>query len=278
MNHTTGSFCGAGGIELFYQAWLPGDEPTIASIGIVHGMGDHSGRFERLVQPLTDAGIAVHGFDLRGFGRSPGRKGHIAAWREYREDARAFVQMIMAQTPGVPVFLLGYSLGAAIVMDSVMRDPTGLRGAIFIGAPLEPAGVASEMQIRMARVLSRVWPSFSIAMNNDIDGVSRDPDVLAALITDPLHHNRVTARWGTESMAATDWVRERASEIRLPVLFLHGGDDPFNLVSGTQRFFEQIPYADKTLKVYPGSRHEIHNDLDHAQVAADIIDWIKERS
>lgn len=278
MNHTTGSFCGAGGLELFYQAWLPEDGPATASVGIVHGMGDHSGRFERLVGPLTDTGIAVHGFDLRGFGRSPGRKGHIVSWNQYREDVRAFVQMMMAQTSSIPLFLLGYSLGAGIVLDYVMRDPTGLRGAIFIGAPLEPAGVASNEQITLARALSRIWPTFSIGMHNDIDGVSRDPDVLAALITDPLHHNRVTARWGTESIAATDWVRERALEIRLPVLFLHGRDDPFNLASGTESFFEQIAYVDKTLKVYPGSRHEIHNDLDHAQVAEDITAWVKERA
>jgi alpha-beta hydrolase superfamily lysophospholipase len=98
--------------------------------------------------------------------------------------------------------------------------------------------------------------------------------VLEALRQDPLQHNWVTARWGTEALTATDWMRSRATAIRLPVLFLHGSDDPFNLASGTQQYFEQVTYPDKTLKIYPGSRHETHNDLDHAQVAADIADWM----
>ncbi len=281
MEHRQGNFQGSGGLELFYQSWRPAAGPDAAPgavLALVHGAGDHSGRFDHLVSPLVIRGFAAVSFDLRGFGRSPGRKGHINAWAEYREDLRAFLRLAQEQFPGVPLFLMGYSLGAGIVLDYILRSPEGLRGAILSGTPIEPAGVASPFQIALARLLSRAWPTFAIQMTNDIHGVSRDEAVLQALKQDPLHHNWVTARWGTESLAALDWVRPRAAEIRLPVLFVHGGDDPFNLVRGTQRYYEQITYPDKTLKIYPGSRHETHNELDHEQVAADIIGWISARS
>ncbi len=273
MEHEQGTFKGAGGMALFYQFWRPVKAPE-AMLALVHGAGDHSGRFERLVGPLMEHGLAVGAFDLRGFGRSPGRRGHINRWAEYREDVRAFLAHTKNLFPGTPLFLMGYSLGAAIALDYALRSPEGLRGAIFSGTPIEPAGVATQAQIAMARLFSRAWPTFAIQMTNDIHGVSRDEAVLRALEQDPWHHSWVTARWGTESLAATEWIRQHAGDVRLPVLFIHGGDDPFNLVRGTQRYFEQISYADKTLKVYAGSRHETHNDLEHQQVAEDIIMWI----
>jgi alpha-beta hydrolase superfamily lysophospholipase len=277
MEHNQGSFRGAGGLDLFYQAWLPEGTPR-AAVAVVHGAGDHSGRLDRLALPLEQNSFATYAFDLRGFGRSPGKRGHINRWEEYREDVRCFLQLISAQQPGTPLFLMGYSLGAGIALDFILRQPEGLRGAIISAAPIDPAGIGSRAQIATARLLSRIFPTFTVRLNNDINGVSRDQSVLDALRSDPLHHNLVTARWGTESMAAVAWVREQAANIRLPVLFLHGSDDPFNLSGGVQRYYEQINYPDKTLIIYPGSRHEVHNDLDHAQVAADIANWMTQRS
>lgn len=277
MEHNEGTFPAHQGLELYYQSWLPGGARR-AVMAIVHGAGDHSGRFARLVQPLAEQGIGSYAFDLRGFGRSPGKKGHINGWDEYREDVRLFLGLIEEKIPGTPLFLFGYSLGAAIVLDYVLRSPQKLRGAILSGTPIEPVGVATPLQIALARLLSRAWPGFTILRSGDLNGVSRDAEVLAALRVDPLHHDFVTARWGTEAMAVTDWIRGQAKMVRLPLLFLHGGDDPFNAVGGVNRFYEQIPYPIKALKVYSGSRHETHNDLDHAKVAVDICEWIMDQS
>jgi alpha-beta hydrolase superfamily lysophospholipase len=274
MEHQQGTFQGYGGTELFYQCWRPLNTAKAALV-FVHGAGDHSGRFGNLVTSLVDHSFAAFGFDLRGFGRSPGIKGHINAWSEYREDTHAFLQFAQTQVLGVPLFLMGYSLGAAIVLDYILQSPSSQRGAILSGTPIEPAGVATPLQIALARLLSHVWPAFAIQLTNDIHGVSRDEAVLKALEQDPLHHSWVTARWGTESLGAMERVRTHAKDICLPVLFLHGSDDPFNLVNGTQGYFDQITYPDKTLKIYPGSRHETHNDLDHEKVAEDIIKWMK---
>lgn len=275
MKHTEGTFKGMAGVDLFYQTWLPEGAPR-AALAIVHGMGDHSGRFDRLVLPLAERGFASFGFDLRGYGRSPGIRGYINSFKEYREDLRAFLNFISGELPGTPRFVLGYSLGSSIVLDYIIRDPGGLHGAILSGVAIEPAGAATPGRVFLARIFSRIWPTLSIDMGDDMTKVTHDVTVQEAFKKDPYHVRFATARWGAEVLDAVDWVRSRAEEINLPVLFVHGGDDPINLLRGAQKYFDQIKYADKTLKVYPGSLHETHNDRNHARVAEDIAAWMGE--
>ncbi len=274
MKQEQGTFSASGGLSLFYQCWLP-DESTRAAVVIVHGAGDHSGRFSRLVTPLVERGLGVFGYDMRGYGRSPGSRGHIDSWGDYREDLRAFLSQVAAWQPGKPLFLFGYSLGALIALEYVLRGSQGLSGVILSGTPIEPVGIAGPAKVFLSRVLSRVWPSFAIQLGNDVNGVSRDQGVKEDLLSDPLHHDWVTARWGTEAMSVRDWVNAHPADLHLPVLFIHGEKDPFNTASGVKRYYDQIPGQDKCVRIYPGCLHETHNDLDHAQVAADIADWIE---
>ncbi len=274
MEHQQGTFRGTGDLDLFYQCWRPNRAPG-AVLVFIHGAGDHSGRIERLVAPLIAHDFAVCAFDQRGFGRSPGRKGHINAWSEYREDARAFLRLVGGQLPGVRQFLMGYSMGATVALDYVLRTTEGPSGFILSSLPIDPSGFGSPLQILMARLLSSAWPTYAVQVNSDLHGVTRDESVIQALQQDPLHHNWATARWGAEMLDTVAWIRTRAGKIRLPVLMLQGSDDPINRASVAQHYFSEITYPDKTLKIYPGSRHETHNDLDHEKVSADIIDWMK---
>ena len=273
MKHVDGHFKGMGGLELYFQSWQPDIAPQ-AGLVIVPGMGDHSGRYANLVNPLAEVGIASYAYDLRGFGRSDGKRGHINSWREYLEDLRLFLEMVRGHLPGTPLFLFGYSLGTLVVLDHIIRDPQGLQGAVLSGVAVEPAGVGTPMQKLLANVLTRITPGLTVDLGGDYTAVTRDEEVIAQLHADPLHHTRVSARWGTECMAAREWVSCRAADVHLPVLFVHGDDDRVNLLSGARRYLAEIACADKTLLTYPGSRHETHNDLDHAQVAADIRAWI----
>jgi alpha-beta hydrolase superfamily lysophospholipase len=273
MKNIQGNFRGVEGMELYFQAWLPEGNPR-AVLTIVHGAGDHISRYERVVAPLVASGFACYGFDMRGYGRSGGRRGHIKAWSEYREDLRIFLNLVHSHLPGKPVFLFGFSLGALVALEFVLRDPHGLQGVILSGTPIEPAGVAGPLKIALARALSRFVPTFSIELVAAYDSVTRDPAVIEALHADALHHNRVTARWGTETMAIADWVRSRAAQLALPVLFIHGGSDPLNLPDGVQHYYEQVTFGDKEIRIYPESRHETHGDLDYARVVADLRAWM----
>jgi alpha-beta hydrolase superfamily lysophospholipase len=268
------TFIGSDGVELHSSCWRPRGEPA-AVVALVHGIGEHAGRYTTLVTHLTAAGFAVCGFDHRGHGTSPGRRGHIGSWAEYREDVRAFLAVTAKQFPGRPMFLYGHSLGALIVTEFVIAYPgSELAGLIVSGIPLQPKGVAKPHLVALARGLSRVWPTFSVSLGVDGSRLSRDKDVVREYDEDPLVHHVGTVRWGAETLGAIDRVRSRAATIRLPVLILHGGDDKVNSVEGSKELFEKISSSDKKLIIYPGGAHEPHNDIVRDQVASDVIEWL----
>ncbi len=273
MKHEEASYHGTGGLELYYQCWQP-DVESRAIVVIVHGVAEHSGRFMNLVDPLTTGGYAVYSNDHRGHGHSPGQRVHINQWGEYREDLRAFLEEIGKLEPGKPIFLYGHSMGSIIVLDYILNYPEGLRGAIISGVALEPVALAKPYLVALAWVLSRIWPRFSMNLGMDTKALSRDPAVVKAYETDPLVSRRATVRWGIEAFNAVAWIKAHASEISLPILLLHGDADRLNLVQGSHNLYEAMTHADKTLIIYPGGYHELHNDIDHEQVVNDIKEWL----
>lgn len=277
MKHREGSFRGAGADgkapELFYQHWRPDDEPR-AALAVVHGFAEHSGRYGFLVDHLVGRGFAVHGFDLRGFGRSSGRRGHVDDWSEYRGDVGAFLAEVRKHEPGAAVFLFGHSMGGLIVLDYGLHHPEGLAGVIVSAPPLKPVGVA-KARVVVARLLSRVWPTLSLDLGLDATAVSRDPEVVEAYVNDPLRQPRGTVRWGTESLAAMSRVQANVARWTLPLLMIHGEDDRLAAVDDTRAFFERVPVDDKQLHVYEGGYHEPHNDVDRERALGDVASWLE---
>ena len=267
------NFPGTEGISLFGRCWSPQVQPR-AVVALVHGISEHSGRYSAVVDGLTTAGFAVCAFDLRGHGRSGGQRGHIDRWSQYRDDVMAYLEQVKTRYPGLPVFIYGHSLGALIVTEYVLWHPAGLEGMIVSGIPLRPTGVAKKPLVLLARSLSRVWPRFSVSLGVDGTRLSRDPAMVKAYDEDPLVHHTATARWGTETLDAIDRVRSRMSEIGLPILILHGEDDPVNAVQGSRELFAAVSSKDKELHTYPGGKHEPHNDIQREQVVNDVEKWL----
>jgi len=277
IEHRETTFHGAVGLELYLQMWTP-NGALKGVVAIVHGLGEHSGRYATLVSSLTANGFAVATFDHRGHGKSPGFRGHVDNWAEYREDVHEFLRYTSAHFLRLPLFLYGHSLGALIVTDYVLFYPHALSGLIVSGHPLIPTGAAKPHLIFLARILSRVWPKFVIPLALDPSALSRDPAVVEAYRTDPLVQTKVTARWGTEALAAVDRVRARAREIRMPILIVHGGADAINSADGAKELLDLVSSQDKTLRVYPGGRHEPHNDLEKDEAVTDIVECISART
>jgi acylglycerol lipase len=277
IEHRETTFHGAGGLELYLQVWQP-NGALRGVVAIVHGLGEHSGRYESLVSSLTANGFAVTTFDHRGHGKSPGIRGHVDSWSEYREDVHEFLRYTSSHFMHLPLFLFGHSLGALIVTDYVLFYPDGVTGLIVSGHPLRPTGAAKPYLILVARFLSRHKPKFVIPLGLDPSELSRDPRVVAEYRSDPLVQTRVTARWGTEALAAVERVRGRAREIRMPILIVHGGADAINSAEGSKELLDMVSSEDKTLHVYPGGRHEPHNDLEKEEAVADISEWISART
>ena len=274
MERMEGTFPGTGGLGLYYQRWR-GPSAGRAILTIVHGFGEHSGRYGNVIAEATARGMTVYGFDHRGHGRSPGQRGHIDRWEDYRGDVKAFLGMVGKNMPNQPIFLFGHSMGALIALDYLLRYPEGLRGAIISGAPFEPVGVAKPYLVTLARILSRIWPKFSLSLGLDPTRLSRDREVVKAYEADPLVHGVASVRWGTETLKPIAWVKGRAGEVRIPILLIHGGADRINAPDGSRSFFEKVSLPDRELKIYPGSFHEPHNDLDYRQVVKDVFHWLE---
>lgn len=275
--HRETTFRGAGGLELFLQTWQP-DGAIRAVVAIVHGLGEHSGRYPVLVDALIENGFAVASFDNRGHGKSGGERGHIDSWSDYREDVHEFLRYTRSHFINLPLFLYGHSLGALIVTDYVVFYPEGLDGLIVSGHPLQPTGAKKPHLVLLAKLLSRYRPRFSFPLGLDPNTLSRDPAVVDAYRTDPLVHPTVTARWGIEALAAVDRVRDRAREIAMPLLVVHGGADRINSAEGAKELLSLASSKDKQLHVYPGGYHEPHNDLDRDTVVHDIVEWLCART
>jgi alpha-beta hydrolase superfamily lysophospholipase len=275
MRHEEGQFLGAGGLDLFYQRWRPPGS-TRAVLAIVHGIGEHSGRYRNVVERFVAGGYAVYGFDHRGHGRSPGPRGHVRRWTDYRDDLGAFVRLILGQERESAVFVWGHSMGALVALDYALHHPEGLRGAVLSAPPMEPSAASHTFLVVLARIMSCCWPSFSVRLPLDGSALSRDPSVVQAHREDPLIHTMASARWSTEALATIAWAKQHAAELRLPVLLIHGDADRISGVQGTRRLYEAITFPDKSLRTYTGGYHEPHNDVDYEQVLDDAEQWLEE--
>ncbi|MFI5292181.1 MAG: alpha/beta hydrolase [Candidatus Limnocylindrales bacterium] len=277
---TEGIVRGVGDMELVWRRWAPVGSPR-AAVAIVHGFGEHSGRYAHVAATLTGAGLAVHAIDSRGHGRSPGQRGHIDAWSDHRGDVAAFVDHVRSvETHGTPTFLYGHSLGGAIVLEYVLHRADGLDGVIASAPGLVLTGLRNAPLEALAGVMSRIWPSFSIDVPFENEALSRSPEVLEAARNDPLIHRRLSARATTETLAALTWTRANAGSWRLPLFIYHGTGDRIVDPAGSIAFADDARAGgapDVTLRLYEGVYHEPHNDLDAAQVLADVTAWLDAR-
>ena len=270
-------FTSADGLSLFTRCWEPAGEPR-AVLAVVHGVTEHSGRYQVLAEALGQAGNVVAAFDLRGHGRSAGRRGHVNSWPDYVDDVAAYCEHLRGRRPTLPLFLFGHSLGSLIALAFVRKQPAAVRGLILSGTAVDPVGVARPHLVAIAHFFSRVWPTFSVRIQSaERPKLSRDPAVDAAFLADPLVLKSVTARFGTEALQLIAFIKRSAPELRAPLLALHGDADPLNSLAGARLFFEQVASRDKQFIVYPDSLHEVYHDLDQVKVFADLRSWIEQR-
>jgi alpha-beta hydrolase superfamily lysophospholipase len=275
MTRTEGVCRAFGGIDLYCQTWRP-DKPAIATAVFVHGIGDHGGRHMNLVNALVAAGLAVVAPDLRGHGRSPGLRGHVDGWQDYREDVHAVVQSARAASPGLPLFVIGHSLGGLIVLEYALRYPEGLKGVVAMSPALALDGVP-RWKIVASRVLDRFAPRLSLRVGLDSGGMSRDPAVKAADDEDPLLHKLGTVRLGVSVQGALRWTFAHAAELRVPLLVAHGMADTVVPAAASEAFFGRLTRGDRTRLTYDGGYHELDNDTPHDRALRDITAWITAR-
>ena len=276
VEYRSGKFSGQGGTPLFYQAWLPRRTKPRAVLVNLHGLGDHSGLYPTLASYFPAQGIALYAYDMRGNGRSPGQRAYLRSWDDYRGDLHAFLELVREWEPGVPLFLLGNSLGGLVVLEYALLRPRGLAGIVAAAPPLGKLGVPPVL-MALGRAMSRIMPRLSLQVGMDLTGLARDPAVVEAVLSDPLFHRRGTARLSTEVTAAITRVQEGAATLAVPLLIIHGSADRMVPPDGSREFFSKVRFPDRELREYPGAYHGLFADTGYQQVLDDVEHWIGSR-
>ncbi len=278
MNHEASILTLPNGAQRFVQSWLPAGQPYAVLI-VVHGLGEHSGRYADFAAWFTDRGCAVHAFDLHGHGRSPGKRGHLRRWEEFRDDTAAFLGHVASRHPNTPRFLVGHSMGGLIVLDYGLhlRASDDLHGIIASGPPLGRGENVSPVRMWAARMMAKLLPSLHLSNGLDAAWLSRDETVVRAYRTDPLVHGYITPGLGAAMMATMETVMAQATSwpADLPLLIVHGEADPICPPQASARFFEQAGARDKTYRTYPGYLHEVFNEVGREAVLSDVWAWIQ---
>jgi alpha-beta hydrolase superfamily lysophospholipase len=269
-----GWFEGAGGVRLFERAWLP-DDGAKARIVLVHGYAEHTGRYDYAGRSMASRGYAVHAFDLRGHGRSQGDRVLVRSFDAYLNDLDIFLAHMRAGDAPAPVFLLGHSMGGAIVALHAIERAPDIRGVVLSGPAIaDRSGVAAWVMSAIGRVLPRL-PLLKL----DATAVSRDPEVVRRYDEDPLvYRGRVKAGLLTAMLDAGRRVVRAAPSIDAPLLIVHGHEDRLAPVAVSETLFGAVSSADQTLNVYDGLYHEVFNEPERDDVLADVIRWLDARA
>jgi acylglycerol lipase len=273
MGHVEGYFEGVRKVEIYYQGWLP-ETDVKAVLLVVHGLGEHCGRYMNVVNYFVPLGYAVYGLDHVGHGKSGGEREYVESFDDFTDTLAIFYQMIVEWLPDEVIFLVGHSMGGTIATYYLLDHQHDFKGAI-ISAPLVKAGDSvSAATIALSKVLSRLAPKMGVVAL-DVNSISRDPEVVAAYVNDPLvYHGKTTARMAGEMLSAMERITAEAGNIALPMIIVQGGKDSLVHPSGTQMLYDKANCADKTLQIYDELYHEVFNEPEHDLVLKDVETWL----
>lgn len=274
MEHGEMDFAGCGDTKLYGQAWLP-DGGSRAVIVISHGLGEHGGRYAELASRLVEKGFAVYALDHRGHGRSGGARANIERFDYVVSDLGAFVGRAQRHHPGLPVILLGHSMGGAIALGCALKYEKALRALVLSAPALAVAEEPSMFKRLTVRMLASLRPDAGV-MKIAARAISRDSSVVRAYESDPMvFHGAIPARTVEELLEAMHKLRDRAHELRLPVLIQHGSADELVPLAAAQLVYQHLGLERRrTVRIYNGLYHEIYNEPEKERVIRDLVSWL----
>jgi alpha-beta hydrolase superfamily lysophospholipase len=273
MNYIEGNFKGVRSANIYYQGWLPTGNIK-ASILIIHGLGEHSGRYMNVVNQFVPLGFAIYGLDHLGHGKSDGGREVVDRFKDFTDNLTIFQNMVRVWQPAKPLFLLGHSLGGLIVAFYLIDQQSNFSGAIISAPTISIPENITPLTVTLGKILSAIVPKAGI-MSLDATGLSRDPEVVKAYVNDPLvFHGKTPSRLGAEILVAEQRVTAEASKITLPIITLQGTADRIVNPGDARRLYDIASSKDKTLKTYPGLYHEVFNEPERDVVLKDVETWL----
>jgi acylglycerol lipase len=274
MKHIEGNFTCVRDANIYYQAWLP-DGNVKAILFLVHGLGEYCGRYTNHVNHFVPQNYAIYGLDHLGHGKSDGKREVIERFTDYTDPLMLYYQMVKDWQPGKPVFIFGHSMGGLIACSYLIDHQADFRGAIISAPTIKVSDSISPITIAMGKILSRIAPKAGV-LALDATGVSRDPEVVKAYINDPLvFHGKTPARLAAEMLKAMVRVTAEVGKITLPLIIVQGSEDKLVDPGGAQMLYDKAGSKDKTLKIYEGLHHEVHNEPERATMFKDVETWLE---
>lgn len=259
------------GLPLYLQGFLPRSQPK-ASVLVVHGLRDHSGRYAPLAAELVKRGWSLYAYDLRGHGRSAGPRVWVDRFEQYVEDTARIIARVRELSPDGPLFLMGHSMGGAIAALYAERYDANIDGLILSAPAIESS--VSGFEHCGANLLADFSP-YSPRLELDMTKWSRDPAVTANNQRDPLvYQPGGPIHTGVLLLDASAEALAYAPLVRVPTIVFHGTADSITLPSGSQKLFDRVRAEDRTIRLYPGLYHDLWNEPERATVVADLVRWL----
>jgi alpha-beta hydrolase superfamily lysophospholipase len=273
MEHIQFDWQNADGLKIFAQGWLPEIIP-LGVVFLVHGQGEHSSRYAHVAGALNKAGYAVMSFDHQGHGQSQGPRGDMSSYKALLDDVGQLFNKAGQRFPNAPCFLYGHSMGGNLVLNYVLRRQPQLNGVVVTSPWLRLAFEPPALQITAMRLISRIWPSFTISSGLETSAISRDPAVVAAYENDPLNHDQISVRQLIQVDQAGQWALDHAGQFTFPLLIMHGSGDRITSYQSSRQFADKVS-GDCTFELWDGLYHEPHNEPEKQQFIGFIINWLR---
>lgn len=251
--------------------YSPGDKVR-AGVILVHGLGEHIGRYDHWMRKFAANNIAFTGVDLPGHGRSDGKRGHIKSYKVTTEMLNILIGEYTRTFPGIPVFLYGHSLGGGIVADYIIRNKTKVRGAVISAPWLRLSFEPPKYKVILAGIMRNIYPALVQPSGLVADHLSHDRSVVEKYCSDPLVHDRISASLFYNAVSAGRRILKNTRGVNIPILLMHGSDDKITSPDASRELAAQIPGV--RLKIWDGGYHEVHNEPFSDDVFNEVMSWM----
>ena len=273
MQHSEYYWTSKDNMKIYGQEWKP-EGKVKAGIAMVHGLGEHSGRYEHIAQAFTDAGYSLTAFDLPGHGKSEGVRGHAHSYAVLMSDITQNIDLVKEHFPNLPVFLYGHSLGGNLVLYYCLTQKPQIKGAIVTSPGLGTAAPVPPAKLALGKLMYNLMPAMQMDNGLDRSGLSRDPEVEKKYAADPLVHPKISARLALDLINNGRYIVEHAADLPIPLLLMQGTGDRIVNPPLTKQFANAAPLSKITYKEWDGFYHEMHNEPEKAKVLKTMTDWL----
>lgn len=272
MLETTLTWHAKDGLRLVGTIWRPA-EKSIATIYLVHGFGEHHGRYREMAEFFIRSGFSVAAYDQRGHGKSEGPRGHTPSYETMLEDLQRFLELPELET-GRPRFLYGHSFGGGLVLSYLLREKPDFEAAVASSPLIEPAFKPPCWKTMTVKLFSRVLPGLPVDAGIDPVGMSRDRKEAGRYETDGLNHHRISLKLGSAILEAGSFVMENAGDLEIPLLLMHGDADRVTSCEASRAFANKAGSLCE-LRIWQGCFHELHHEINRGEVMEWVLRWLK---